>query len=55
MIDVSSHIRALAALKRSEEYERMGQLDAAYSEACEARELTKQWMDQLFTAKGLMR
>ena len=55
MIDVSPRIRALACLKRSEEYERMGQLDKAYSEAADARELIKVWQEQLFTAKGLMR
>ena len=55
MIDVQPHIRALAALKRSEEYERMGEYDKAYSEASDAREYIKQWQESIFTAKGLMR
>lgn len=55
MIDVSPHIRALAALKRSEEHERHGNLDAAYSEACDARELIKQWQESIFSAIGLAR
>ena len=55
MIDVQPHIRALAALKRSEEYERQGEYDKAYSEAADARELIKVWQESIFTAKGLMR
>lgn len=55
MIDVAPHIKALACLKRSEEYERMGEYDKAYSEASDAREYIKQWQESIFTAKGLIR
>ncbi len=53
MTDVQAHIRALAALKRSEAYERAGDYQNAHKEADIAISLAKEWRDSLYGSKPL--
>lgn len=48
MTDVQAHIRALAALKRSEAYERAGDYESAYHEAFDALRWVQDWRDSMF-------
>jgi hypothetical protein len=50
MTDVQALIRAQAALKRSEAYERAGDLTMAHKEAEDAVILVEQWRNSLFNA-----
>lgn len=53
MTDVQAHIRALAALKRSEAYERAGDYFKAHREADIAILLAKEWRDSLYGTNPL--
>lgn len=53
MTDVQAHIRALAALKRSEAYERAGDYENAYREGLAAQSWAKQWNDSLWNRMAL--
>ena len=49
--DVQALIRAQAALKRSEAYERAGDYETAYNEANAALVLVAAWRDSLYGTK----